>query len=283
MIKPVHKGFRAAWLSLAAVIMISAAAGCRKNTSKDLRPDYNVSNDIVFIERGLFHTFNLLLKANLDSNIMHGDLGVIDNAVVSYSRSSGKFTFNYQDKLCADSATRNGRIVASLTGDFFTSGTGVTVEFQNYSEDSRQFTGSDNLVNNIMSLGGNGGYYSTIVNLTVAKDPAHSTLWNSLLTYHIPVVIKMNPDSLVPFTISGTGNGTSSGTYAFSFEVSTPLLNDIYCPWIRKGIMQVSVPSADAPGGTIEYANNQKCDNRVTYNFEGSVFKGWIISKQLNY
>jgi hypothetical protein len=283
MIKQLNRGFKAASLVLVAVIMLSAAAGCKKNTQKDLGPDLNVADDIVFAERGLFHTFNLLFKANLDSNIMHMGVGTIDKALVSYSSSSKKFTFFYQNKYCADSVTRNGNIVVTLTGNFFSSGTAATVVFQNYSEDTRKFIGTDNLYNSGMMLGGVGGYSSTIDSLIIVKDSVHSTLWYSSLVYHIPAVVKMQPDSLVPFTITGTGNGTSSSTYPFSFQVSTPLLNDIYCPWIREGIMQLSVPSADITTGTIEYANKDKCNNRVTYNFEGSLFEWWIIRKKLNY
>ena len=284
MIRPIHSGIHAGVLVLSALILLSAAAGCKKkNTAYDLRPNLNVADDIVFTERGLFHTFDLLLKANLDSNIMHMGVGTIDKALVSYSSSSRRFTFYYQNKYCADSVLRNGNIVITLSGDFFTSGTGATVEFQNYSEDSRQFIGQDILLNAILVLGGNGSYASTIVNLAIVKDSVHSTLWNSQLNYHIPPVLKMKPDSLVPFTITGTGNGRSSGTYDFSFQVSTPLLNDIYCPWIRQGVMQISVHSVDVTTGTIEYVNKDKCNNRVTYNFEGSVFEWWIIRKKLNY
>jgi hypothetical protein len=283
MTKPIYTGFKVAWLGMAAVIMLSAAAGCKKNTAKDLSPDLNVSNDIVFTERGLFHTFNLLLKANLDYNILHMGAGTIDKALVSYSSSSRKFTFHYQNKYCADSALRNGNIVITLTGDFFSPGTAATIIFQNYSEDSRKFIGMDNLYNSGLMTGGIGGYESTIDSLLIVKDSVHSTRWYSSLVYHLPPVLKMQPDSLPPFTITGTAHGVSSSTYTFSLQISTPLQNDIYCPWIRQGIMQISVPSADVNTGTIEYVNNDKCDNRVNYYFEGSVFEWWIIMKKLSY
>jgi len=283
MIKQLNRGFKAASLTLAVVIILSAAAGCRKNTQKDLGPDLNVADDIVFTERGLFHTFNLLLKANLDSNILHSGSGTIDKALVSYSSSSRKFTFFYQNKYCADSVIRNGNIVVTLTGNFFSSGTSATVVFQNYSEDTRKFLGRENLYNSGMMPGGLGGYNSTIDSLVIVKDSVHSTLWFSSLDYHIPPVVKMQPDSLAPFTITGNANGISSSTYPFSFQVSTPLLNDIYCPWVRQGVLQLSVPSAEITTGTIEYANKDKCNNRVTYNFEGSLFEWWIIRKKLNY
>lgn len=278
-----HQTYRTAGFILIAGILISTAAGCKKNTSHDLGPNLNVADDIVFAERGLFHTFNLLLKANLDSGIMSTGVGNIDKALVYYSRSSRRFTFYYQNKYCADSVVRNGNIVITLTGDFFTTGTAATVVFQNYSEDARQFIGRDNLLNNGNVVGGYSGYNSTIDSLVIVKDSVHSTLWNSFLVYHLPPVLKMRPDSLVPFTITGTGNGRSSGTYPFSFQIGTPLVNDIYCPWLRVGVMQVSTPDANVTSGTIQYVNQAGCDNRVTYNFEGSVFEWWIIKKKLSY
>jgi len=277
-------GIPAAGLFLSALMILAVFPACKKkSSSSDLGPNVNVADDIVFTERGLFHTFNLLLKANLDSGIMHTGAGTIDKAVVTYNNSSRLFSFYYQNKYCADSVLRNGNIVITLTGDFFTTGTGVSVDFQDYSEDSRRFIGSDNLINTNLALGGNGGYVSTIVNLNIVKDSVHSTQWNSSLSYHIPVEIDKNADSLAPFTITGTANGRSSSTYAFSSEISTPLLNDIYCPWIRQGIIQLSIPSADVATGTIEYVNEDNCNNRVTYNFEGNVFKWWINKKKLGY
>ncbi|MCX6282013.1 MAG: hypothetical protein NTU51_08615 [Bacteroidetes bacterium] len=283
MIKHIHSGVKAASLVLAAVIMLSVATGCKKNLAKDLGPDLNVADDIVFAERGLFHTFNLLLKANLDSGIMHMGVGTIDKALVHYSSSSRRFTFYYQNKYCADSVVRNGNIIISLTGDFFSSGTSATVVFQNYSEDTRKFIGRDNLFNSGMMLGGNGGYDSTIDSLLIVKDSLHTTRWYSSLVYHLPPMLKMQPDSLPLFIITGSANGISSSTYTFSFQIITPLVNDIYCPWLRQGVMQLSLPSADVATGTIEYVNKEKCNNRVTYNFEGTIFEWWIIKKKLTY
>ncbi len=284
MRKTLHKGSCYTGIILSVIILLSAAAGCKKkNTSFDLSPGLNVADDIVFTERGLFHTFNLLLKANLDSNIMQKGVGTIDKALVYYSSSSKRFTFYYQNKYCADSVVRNGNIIVTLSGRFFSSGTTAAVVFQNYSEDSRQFIGRDNLYNTGMMIGGNGGYNSTIDSLLIVKDSLHTTIWNSLLDYHLPPALKMQPDSLAPFTITGTANGISSGTYAFSFQISTPLVNDIYCPWIRRGVMQLSVPSADVATGTIEYVNSDRCNNRVTYDFEGSIFQWWVIRKKLSY
>ncbi|MEI7489778.1 MAG: hypothetical protein WCK92_00100 [Bacteroidota bacterium] len=284
MKKNVNKGIVYTGMVLSAVILLSAATGCKKqNSTFDLSPDVNVADDIVFAERGLSHTFNLLLKANLDSGIMQMGAGTIDKALVYYSRSSNRFTFYYQNKYCADSVLRNGNIIVTLTGRFFTSGTAATVVFQKYSEDSREFIGGDKLYNSGMMIGGNGAYNSTIDSLLIVKDSLHTTVWNSLLDYHLPPVLKMLPDSLAPVTITGSANGISSGTYAFSFQISTPLVNDIYCPWIRQGIMQLSVPSSDVASGTIEYMNKDRCNNRVTYNFNGTVINWWIIRKKLSY
>ncbi|GEM_PF-525688 len=282
--KPSSRGSGIGIFLLTAVILILATAGCKKkSTASDLGPNVNVADDIVFTERGLFHTFDLLFKANLDSNIMVNGAGTIDKAIITYNSTIRRFSVYYQNKYCADCVTRNGNIVITLTGDFFTTGTQATVVFQDYSEDLRKFIGRDNLINYGYILGGHSGYNSTIVGLSIVKDSLHSTVWNSLLDYHIPAVLKMNPDSLSPISITGTANGVSSATYAFSFQISTALVNDTYCRWIRQGVMQISVPSADVADGTIEYVNSGKCNDRVTYNFEGTVFEWWINKRKLNY
>ena len=278
----IHRIFNIALAAVSAVLMILAAAGCKKNKNYDLKPNLDVANDIVFAERGLIHTFNLLLKANMDSSIMKGNFGLIDSASVIYSSVTKTFTIIYRNKSCADSAVRNGTIIITLTANFFTTGCAATVVFQNYSEDSRKFIGKDFILNTGMALGGNGGYNSTIAGLSIVRDSTHYLMWNSQLTYKLPPVLLKQPDNIAPFTITGTGNGTSSGTYAFAFQISTPLLNDIYCPWIRQGVMQVSLSPVDVTSGTIEYTNSNKCNNRVRYDFEGNVYEWWIIGRKLN-
>jgi len=282
MIRPAHSARLAAGFIISAALALFALSGCKKKDSScDLSPNVNVADDIVFLQRGLFHTFNLLLKANLDSMIMKNGYGTIDQASISYNHTIRKFEIRYNSKTCADSTCRNGIIIVKLSGDFFTPGTFGAVSFQNYSEDYRGFTGKDSLVNQGMAAGGLLSYASFINNLVVTKDSSNSTYWNSGFVYHIPPPVKDLPGNVSAFTISGSGNGISSGTYHFSFQITNSLVNDLSCPWIRQGVMDVSVPDVDITSGTVEYVNRDTCNNRVTYNFDGNVYYWWINLKKL--
>ncbi|MEI6889712.1 MAG: hypothetical protein ACOYM0_16135 [Bacteroidales bacterium] len=267
-----------------AVLFISAAAGCKKkDSSYDLSPNLNIANDIVFAERGLFHTFDLLLKANLDSAILKYGVGSIDKAGVRYDSAARQFIFYYQSRICADSVDRNGNIIVNLSGNFFSPGTHAKVVFENYSEDSRQFIGSDSLFNEGNATGSGIIYASFIDSLIISKDASQSTKWHSLFVYHLPDAITILPDSLLQLTITGSAFGSSSAGYPFLFQISYPLLNDFNCPWIRQGVMSLSTPSVQVTSGYIEYANQAICDNRVTYIFDGNIFKGWINRNKLNF
>ncbi|MCX6286463.1 MAG: hypothetical protein NTY96_05060 [Bacteroidetes bacterium] len=284
MIKPLNRASLAKGIVLTAIILLTAAAGCKKkNSSFDLSPNLNVADDIVFTERGLFHTFGLLLKANLDTTIMHQGVGTIDKAIITYNSVVRRFSVFYQNKYCADTVLRNGNIIINLNGDFFSAGTVAIITFRKYSEDSRQFIGKDSLVNHGLSSGSITTYVSFINGLLITKDSLLSTRWNSNLEYSIPPILKILPDSLMPLTISGSAIGLSSSNYGFSFQISEPLVDNLYCPWIRSGVMQLSTPSLQVTTGTIEYVNQAKCNDRVTYNFEGSIFEWWINRKKLSF
>lgn len=256
--------------------------GCsRKNQSFNLRPNLNAADDIVIAERGLVHTFNLLLRANLDSNIIQTGHGRIDQALVAYIKSSNTFNFLYSGQPCADSAVRYGLISIRLSGDFFTHGTSAKISFSGYTEDTHLFKGSDSLINQGTSSQGYMVVESIVDSLSISKDSTGSICWYSSLSYNIPPMIKLPPDSSSSVTLTGSAHGKSSHSYQFSLQISSPLVNDLNCPWLRDGLMQVSIPGLDVPAGTIQYMNRTKCDNRVTYDFQGNLFYWWINARKL--
>jgi len=257
-------------------------SGCsKKNQSFNLRPNLNAADDIVIAERGLAHTFNLLLRANLDSMIMNTGHGIIDQAIVAYLKPENTFNILYSGKRCADSAVRNGLISIRLSGNFFTKGTVSRVTFKGYSEDYHLFTGSDSLVNQGSSPAGFLVMASFIDSLIIYKDSTGNIYWYSSLVYNIPPMIKLPPDSNTPVNITGSAHGISSHSYNYSLQITSPLINDLNCPWFRDGIMQVSISGVDVPSGTIRFMNRTKCDNRVTYDFEGNLFEWWINARKL--
>jgi len=277
-----HIGLHFSTKALILCLVVLNLAGCKKkNSSFDLTPNINVANDIVAAERCLTHTFNLLYLANTDSAIIHNGSGIIDNASITYISSQRKFIFRYTGKPCADSTVRNGTVLVVLTADFFNPGTHAAVKFQAYTEDARQFTGTDSIRNNGPASGDLLQFIYDCDSLIILKDTAHSCLWSSSLEYHV-AALKNQAGGLSPLTITGTGNGVSSSTYPFSFHISTPLVNDLYCPWKRSGTLQVSMPSLEIQAGSIEYMNSDSCSNRVTYNFDGNVFQWWINNKKLS-
>jgi len=278
-----HQGLFSAVKVITVFILFSAAAGCKKSDySVYLGSNVNIANDIVFAERGLFHTFNLIVRANLDSTIMKNGFGIIDNAIIVYDSTLRKFEIRYPDKKCADSTWRNGTIIIVFTGNFFTPGTIGILNYENYSEDGRTFIGKDSLVNQGNASGGMLSYASFIDSLQITKKAPNSTKWNSRFVYHIPPLFSIHPGNLPSLTITGSANGVSCGNYVFSFQISNALVDSLSCPWIREGTMNLSTPTTVITSGTIEYMNKAKCDNRVTYNFQGNIYEWWINQRKLS-
>ena len=280
-----HQGnrpFKAAAMLIGLLILISAAEACRKkNYSYDLSANLYVANNVVFVERGLVHTFNLLLKTNLDPFIRRDGVGIIDKAIIHFDTSANLITIKYQNNMCADSVVRNGQIFIRMRGDFFTTGTVAILYFYKYSEDSRQISGTDSLVNLGALAGGRCSYKSFIDSLVIKQDSGASSTWHSEFQYNIPSVLKLPSDSINPVIITGTAGGWTDEGYNFTLEISIPLVNRIYCPWIREGVQQVSIPALEISSGSIEYVNMASCNNRVTYRFGSSMFEWWINKKKL--
>lgn len=282
MSPPGYRCFKGALQLLAVMYILFFAPACKKkNYSYNVSANLYVANNVVFVERGLFRTFNVLLKANLDPSLRRDGVAVIDKAVVHFDTSANIITIKYQNTFCADSVVRNGQVFIKMNGNFFMAGTRLQIYFDKYTEDGRQFVGADSLVNIGAVEGGKCSFQSKIDSLVIRQDSGASSSWHSEFQYKIPSYSKMTSDSLAPVLITGTAGGWTDEGYKFMLTISSPLVDNIYCQWIREGVHQLWMPALEVVTGSVEYVNSATCNNRVTYRFGDSMMEWWINKKKL--
>jgi hypothetical protein len=267
-------------ISAVAVLFILTESCRKKNYTYYLAPNVTASNDMVFLQRSLFHTFSLVVRACQDSAIMQGNTGIIDKGIVTYNKFQKKLTILYQNKTCADSVLRSGTITALLDGYFFSTGNVVRISYSAYKEDGWLLAGRDSLRST--EIAGIFTYSSRIEGMTLTGDSGRLVRWNSNLDFLFPSFSADGVSLVGALSVSGNGSGLSTGGLGFSFVVTNSFSLELTCPWVRSGNMSVAFPSAEVQSGSISYPNADTCNNRVTYDFEGNRYEWWMNKKKLS-
>jgi hypothetical protein len=95
---------------------------------------------------------------------------------------------------------------------------------------------------------------------------------------------KTTASSLVPggdilFLLQGSISGISSKGHNFSASIRDTLQDDVSCPWLKGGIINVHVPDAQVTDGYIDFVSSDGCSDVFWYYFEGCAFK--VIKNKL--
>lgn len=252
--------------------------GCKKNTTIDLRPNLNAANDNVILHRAFIHVFDMMLKASLDS-ALHVDLhALIDSATVTYDPQLNRYNFSYQGNKCSDSVVRFGSFEVVPDTGFFISGAKAPVSFLSYFEDGHHIASGDTICNNGLVSGGKIHYQSVIFDALIAKDSVGNIRWNGVLNHLVdPSIVQQGVAGAV-ILVDGTGSGITSRGFGFTSTIQQPIKDLLDCPWLRAGIIGVSISGAEVTDGTVSYRPEMSCNDSVRYNFDGTIHK-WRMDR----
>jgi hypothetical protein len=84
----------------------------------------------------------------------------------------------------------------------------------------------------------------------------------------------------INFLMSGTCGGISSADWGFTASFDS-LNNNIDCPWILDGLINLTIPGDGYTTGTVDFITNDGCSNKMKYNFQGSIIYLWKDDKYL--
>lgn len=267
-------------LSMVAMVALLTIllAGCKKNTTIDLNPNLNAANDNVILHRAFIHVFDMMLKASLDS-ALHVDLhALIDSATVTYNPQTDSYLFSYQGNKCSDSVTRYGNFEVAPDTLFFLAGSKAPVHFTSYFEDGHHINADDTLCNQGLISGGKIHFQSVITDALIAKDSIGNITWNGSINHFVDANIVSQGIAGAVVLVDGSGSGTTSRGYGFSSEIQQPINDKLACPWLRSGIIGLTLFGTEVERGTISYRSETACNDSVRYDFDGTIYK-WRMDR----
>ena len=254
-------------------LFLTGFDSCKKDTSLDLGPNVNSSNDIILSISSFTNIFNLLIKARLDSFLSMYGFSFIDGVDVTYDSLQMKYSFNFGAGISSDSVRRNGKIEVIVSGDILQSGTYARVSFLNYFEDGGEINGTDSITNDGVDAFNKQEFSEFVTNGSINKFLSGNTLHvNIKNTYRTDRTSLVSGNDIL-FLIKGDLWGLSSKGHNFTGSIRDTILDAFNCPWIKGGIVDVHVPDASITDGYIDFVCSDGCSDDFWYYFGDCSFK----------
>lgn len=184
--------------------------------------------------------------------------------------------FGATNCLCTDNRYRRGIINISFTGAYRDSGTVITTSFTDYyvGKDTAymyRVGGTKTVTNKGRNTAGN-MWFTIQVNGLLTNYNGLNMSWNSSRTREwiagegTSGLTQWQDDQ---YLISGTASGSNFEGINFTAAITTPLLADLSCRWIRSGVFELT-PSGK-PTRILDYGDGT-CNNRATVTVNGTTF-----------
>lgn len=206
-------------------------------------------------------------------------------ATVTLNTSGGNFpmtlTVDFGTGCTAYGRTRKGIVQGVFTGPYTTSGSSVTVTFNNYYVDGYKIEGTKTITNSGRNGSGNLEFTVEDVNGVITKPNGAQFTWESTRVHEWTEGegTWLWLDDV--YSVSGNASGEASdGTpYSFRNQGGDPLIKAVVCPYVSDGTVIYNVDGDDI--ATIDYGTSYVsdgfCDAVVTVTFQG---KDYIIAVQ---
>lgn len=272
-----HFFFSISFMMLATTILFS---GCKKYVHQNIQAASNSSVAIIAYN-DVFEQLNAAVDSSLDQKTVAAwDLAGSICVDVTLSELGSTFpktlTIDYGTG-CTDSEgkVRSGKIVAVFSGNFRDENTTVNLSFDDFSAGQYSLSGTDSITNNGVDGSGN-PVFSEVLRNTVISWGDQKIRWKADLnrTWTEGAASNfvtngqegLNDDV---FTLNGSASGNDSNTHPFTLEITTPLVLQTGCKYIKEGILSIS--PANFNDGTVDYGTGE-CDKQATIEVDGEVF-----------
>jgi hypothetical protein len=271
--------------SLSLLLLVLVISSCKNNNTE---VDYNANvqsfKDYIYVEDAFLDPFGTYFKAINDQNVMSGEQGWIDSAVVIYYPETNRLKFDYGavPRKCQDGKFRQGNIWVDFDGPPNQTGTIGTFSFESH------FVNKDLLQGSIYSefLDADQGMsrygYDVDQGILIMADTSYSDTLR--LFYNSEFIMTWEEGEGTPgyyeddvVTISGSTQGMVRDSREYTGSVTMPLNYYIMCNWIHSGMHNFTVPSADVKEGSIDYITNDACYYQVNFWIEENLFFEYLF------
>jgi hypothetical protein len=166
-----------------------------------------------------------------------------------------------------DNINRRGKITAIFTGRYRTAGSKITITLTDYYVNDNHVQGTKTITNNGVNGNGNMSFTVMVANASVTMSDGTIT-WESERTREwMEGANTIDPRDDV-YHITGWAKGKTKKNITFDASITEPLVLNLSCRWITKGIIEVT--PEDYPVRVIDYGDGT-CDNKATVTIKNRV------------
>lgn len=165
-----------------------------------------------------------------------------------------------------DGKVRKGQIIIEFDRPFDSLGAILTVTFDTFMVGAIKFEGTT-----ILTRTGPASFNKRVINGKCSKGGA--TPWEILfaadrnITFTSGATVSTDPQII---TITGTNSGTDRNGNTWTSTITTPIVRDLGCTWITKGV--VVVTPAGKSDRTIDFGDGT-CNDKATITIDGNTFE----------
>lgn len=194
--------------------------------------------------------------------VVIGGQVILDQATVAINGNTLVIDFGNIQKLCADGKTRRGRIEATLSGEYGTSGSFATINFIGFRVDDKPISGQVTV--------------TAISNKPVFQLTSNNFLFrdflfqiNSEIDWISGFNTALHLDDTIAFKFEGMANRQQNSTYGFYFksETNQDIIVALACEYrVLQGILGLKTQT-DSSNIVLDFVESDKCNDVVRVHF----------------
>ena len=259
-------------LFLALSASFSIFYSCKKDDKKD--NGFQPAKDNAVAETFFDDYFKQIDKAAKDTNVEKSGYSLGCPTITLVGSTFPKTLTLDFGTTCTDSTTgrvRSGKIIITLSKAWVDSGAVATCTFENYIVDG--YSLSNNAVKTITNNGRTSGILSFTINVQNATitGPDGTFSWNTTRVHEF-IQGENTPWPFVfddVWRITGSANGVDVNSKTYTIDITSPLIVQVGCRWIKQGTLEVKPEEWDII--TVDYGNGN-CDAQATATYNGQTY-----------
>jgi hypothetical protein len=266
-------------LSASALMLAFAFAGCRKDAlDNDTTAAKNESKAEMYFNEINDISDQVNRTGTTGLRVSDAEMGILDGCTtITFDTSAA--TVADPDTIVVDfgtgcvgndGKTRSGVIRIIKTGQYFATGTVITIIPEGYTVNGNQLAGFRRLTNTGTNASGQPVFDVEVDATLTLADGEGVVTWTATRTrtwldgYNTPLIAS---DDI--FSVSGNSAGTKANGISWTSEITSPLTIKRSCREVVSGTLTLT--PEDRPVRTIDYGNGA-CDNTITVTINGNSF-----------
>lgn len=267
---------------------LAITAGCKKIVHQNIQAASN-SSVAITVFNDVFEQLNAAMSSEMALDEMTNatwNLSGTVCATVSLQPLGTGFpktvTIDYGTGCIGqDGVTRKGRIIAVFSDNYRNEGSYANLIFDGFMTGQYALAGTDSITNN-GATGSGDPIFSEVLRDVVITWGTQQIIWEADLnrTWKEGSETNFTTDTVGGtlnmagllddvFELTGSASGNDANSHPFTLEISTPLLFQTGCAFIKQGTLIVS--PANFNDGNVDYGNGE-CDRQATIEVDGEVF-----------